>query len=107
MPEDYTFEDLRRDWHEAGLRTGRLICDLAHHFHYEDGDRFYPMYRSCLVIPERQSDPENPKVVAYHDPAWLGKERKMENLPDFRQIIEFSGQRHGVDIFINGEECGE
>ncbi len=82
--------------HNNGCESGIEIMDLAKQIHKSPKCTFIPLYRSCLVmIP---SDDEYCRMIAYHDPHWMGEERNMQTIRQFKQVYLIRGQRDGPDI---------
>ena len=102
---DEKLEEIMAMMDRRGQATGLMLAKLADELH-PDAMYTIPLYRSCLVIfPPMHGQC---LITAYHDPAWLGHERNLEELPKFREDYIFSGQRSGPDVYrVTARDGGE
>lgn len=90
--------------HHTGMNTGDMISELAGKIHPK-ARIVIPLYRSCLVIlPNKRGDC---RIIAYHDPAWMGHDVTIDTLRNFKQVYIIQGQRSGPDIIRDIDTSSE
>jgi len=100
MVEQEVLEEVLEEFRNSGIDAGKEILSLATEIHGKDILFSFPLYRSCIVILKQNDVSGLIKMVVYHDPCWMGRERSVESLPDFREDLTLFGQRSGFDIAV-------
>jgi len=100
MVEQEVLEEVLEEFRNSGIDAGKEILSLVTEIHGNDIIFGFPLYRSCIVILKQSDSSGLIKMVVYHDPHWMGRERTVESLPDFREDLTIFGQRNGFDIAV-------
>ena len=90
-----------------GMKCGHEIEKIAREIHGDEILLALPMYRSCACIMKQSKEEKEDglwRIIAYHDPHWMGEEPNKETLPRFKEEIILHGQRNTVDIIRDEQE---
>jgi len=101
------FEEVLEEFRNSGIDAGKEILSLATEIHGKEILFGFPLYRSCIIVLSQSDSSGLIKMVVYHDPHWMGRERTVENLPDFKEDLTIFGQRSGFDIAVGEILYGE
>ena len=102
-----TYEEVWKLLGPKGMKCGNEIERIAKEIHGDDILITLPMYRSCAcIMKQTKEEKENGvwRIIAYHDPHWMGMEQNKETLPQFKEEVLLHGQRDRMDIFLNSYE---